>query len=322
MTVAARDTVNAMTVDVEDYFQVSAFDDLVPRASWPSMESRVVGNTERLLTLLAEAGTHATFFVVGWVAERYPRLVASIAAQGHEIASHSYWHRLVYQLSPGEFRDDLRRSREVLQAAAGQPVVGYRAPSYSITPRSLWALDVLVEEGFRYDASIYPIRHDRYGLPGSPRQPYRIVRPAGEIVEIPGATVRLGRINLPVGGGGYFRILPYAWTRWGLARINVAERRGAVFYIHPWEIDPGQPRMPVGTVTRFRHYRNLAATEGRLRRLLADFRFTTLAAWLAAQHGDVPVAAGFPASAELSMPAPGGTVAASGVTGGSAGEWS
>jgi polysaccharide deacetylase family protein (PEP-CTERM system associated) len=267
---------NAMTVDVEDYFQVSAFEPVVPRTEWVSMESRVVRNTERILDLLAEADARGTFFVLGWVAERFPRLVSQIVARGHEIASHSHWHQLVYAQTPGEFRADLRRAKQALEDAAGVSVTGYRAPSYSITKRSLWALDVLIEEGFRYDASIFPIHHDRYGIPGSPRHPYRVVRPAGEIVEVPGATVRLGPVNLPVGGGGYFRMLPYAWTRWGFTRINADERRGAVFYLHPWEVDPDQPRIAAGRLSRFRHYRNLSQTEARMVRLLADFRFTTL----------------------------------------------
>jgi polysaccharide deacetylase family protein (PEP-CTERM system associated) len=268
--------VNAMTVDVEDYFQVSAFDAVVPRSAWGSMESRVVRNTERLLTLLAEAGARGTFFVLGWVAERQPALVRAIAAAGHEIASHGYGHRLVYDLEPAAFREDVRRSKDLLESAAGTAVHGYRAPSYSVTTRSLWALDVLIEEGFRYDASIFPIHHDRYGIPDSPRHPYRVTRTAGEILEAPGSTVRLGRLNLPVAGGGYFRILPYWWTRWGIARLNAQEQRPAIFYIHPWEIDPGQPRIAAGRVSRFRHYCNLARAEERLRRLLADFRFAPM----------------------------------------------
>jgi len=189
--------VNAMTIDVEDYFHVSVFDGLVPRHRWEQMESRVVANTERLLELFSESRLRATFFVLGWVAERHPRLVRSIAAAGHEIASHGYAHRLVYDLTPRQFRDDIRRSKDLLEAEASCPVVGYRAPSYSITPRSLWALDVLIEEGFLYDSSIFPIHHDRYGIPISPRHPYVLQR-AGALVEAPGSTVRWGTMNLPV----------------------------------------------------------------------------------------------------------------------------
>lgn len=268
--------VNAMSIDVEDYFQVSAFDDVVARSAWGGMESRVVENTGRLLDVFAEFGVRATFFVLGWVGERHPALLRRIAAEGHEIASHGYGHELVYRQTPDAFRADVRRARAVLEDQAGRPVVGYRAPSYSITERSLWALDVLVEEGCEFDSSIFPVRHDRYGIPGSPRHPYLIARPAGSLIELPPATVVWGGANLPVAGGGYFRLLPYTFTRWGFTRINESERQPAVFYLHPWEIDPDQPRLPVGAITGFRHYRNLDRTESRLRRLLTDFAFDTV----------------------------------------------
>lgn len=268
--------VNAMTVDVEDYFHVSVFDGIVPRHQWDGLDSRVCRNTQRLLTIFEHAGVHATFFVLGWVAERFPALVRDIAAAGHEIASHGHGHRLVYDLTRTAFRDDVRRSKDLLEAASGAPVYGYRAPSYSVTDRSLWALDVLIEEGFRYDASIFPIRHDRYGIPASPRHPY-VVQREYSLVEAPASTVRCGPFNLPVAGGGYFRILPYAWTRWGISRLNQAEREPAIFYLHPWEIDPDQPRLPTTALGRFRHYRNLSKTESRLRALLAEFRFSTMA---------------------------------------------
>jgi polysaccharide deacetylase family protein (PEP-CTERM system associated) len=267
---------NAMTIDVEDYFHVSVFDGLVPRQQWSTLESRVEGNTERLLTVFDEYGVTATFFVLGWVAERHPRLVTRIADAGHEVASHGYGHRLVYDQTPGAFREDVRRAKGLLEEACGRKVRGYRAPSYSIVPRSLWALDILIEEGHEYDASIFPIRHDRYGIPVSARQPYVISRPGGRLMEAPGSTIRWGRMNLPVAGGGYFRILPYAWTRWGISRVNTQERRPVVFYLHPWEIDDKQPRLPAGLVSRFRHYRNLHETEPRLRRLLQDFSWTSL----------------------------------------------
>jgi polysaccharide deacetylase family protein (PEP-CTERM system associated) len=271
---------NAMSVDVEDYFHVSVFDGIVPRSQWASMESRVCANTRRLLDLFNEFGVRSTFFVLGWVAEQHPALVREIAERGHEIASHGYAHRLIYDQTPTAFREDVRRAKHVLEQAAGCSVEGYRAPSYSVTPRSLWALDILIEEGYRYDSSIFPIRHDRYGIPVSPREPFAIQRPQGTLMEVPGSTVRVGPLNLPIAGGGYFRILPYAWTRWGIARLNTTEQQAAVFYIHPWEIDPDQPRLSAGLVSRFRHYRNLAQTMVRLRALLTDFRFGTVASLL------------------------------------------
>jgi polysaccharide deacetylase family protein (PEP-CTERM system associated) len=273
-------TVNAMTVDVEDYFQVSAFEGAVLRTSWDAHESRVCRNTERLLDLFAAANVRATFFVLGWVAERFPGLVRRIVSGGHELASHGYEHRLVYSQTPREFRGDLRRARIALEQAGGCPVLGYRAPSYSIVRESLWALDVLVEEGYSYDSSIYPIRHDRYGIPDWPREVRRVERAGGSIWELPGSTLRVAGANLPIGGGGYFRLLPYGWTRHGIARLNAANQP-AIFYLHPWEIDPEQPRIPVGRLSTFRHYRNLAETEPRLRRLLGEFPFGTVSDVLA-----------------------------------------
>jgi polysaccharide deacetylase family protein (PEP-CTERM system associated) len=268
---------NALTVDVEDYYQVSAFERVVARDRWHEYESRVAANTDRLLGIFADAGVRATFFVLGWVAERDPAIVRRIAAAGHEVASHGYGHRLVYDQSPAEFREDVRRAKDVLQVAIGRPAVGYRAPSFSIVERSLWALDVLIEEGFAYDASIFPIRHDRYGIPNAPRQPHWVRRKGGRILEIPGTTVRYLGTNFPVAGGGYFRLLPYWWTKQGIARVNVTEGRPAVFYLHPWEVDPAQPRLRASLLSRFRHYRNLGETERRLRRLLVDFRFGPIA---------------------------------------------
>jgi polysaccharide deacetylase family protein (PEP-CTERM system associated) len=290
-------TVNAMTVDVEDYFHVSVFDGVVPRMQWETLESRVERNTDRLLALFAECGIRGTFFVLGWVAERHPQLVARIAAAGHEIASHGFAHRLVYDLTPTMFREDIRRSKQVLEDAAGVRVEGYRAPSYSVTPRSLWALDVLIDEGFQYDASIFPIHHDRYGIPLSPRHPYRLQRRRGSIMEAPASTMRWGLLNFPVAGGGYFRILPYAWTQWGIARINAGEGRPAIFYLHPWEIDPEQPRLPAGALSRFRHYRNLHKTEARLRRLLNDFAFAPIRSVL-----EDPVASTAPVGEAAALP--------------------
>jgi polysaccharide deacetylase family protein (PEP-CTERM system associated) len=273
--------VNVMSVDVEDYFHVSTFARTVERASWDRMESRVVANTKRLLELFQEFQVHGTFFILGWVAERHPALVRDIAAGGHEIASHGYGHQLIYEQTADVFREDVRRAKHMLEDAAGVEVQGYRAPSFSVTCRSLWALDILIEEGYRYDASIFPIRHDRYGIPSSPRHPYVIRDGAGEITEVPGSTVRLGTMNVPVAGGGYFRIFPYAWTRWGIARLNRREGRAAVFYIHPWEIDPQQPPLPASRLGRFRHYRNLDLTYDRLRALLSQFAFGPMTSLLA-----------------------------------------
>lgn len=266
-----------MTVDVEDYFQVSAFEAVIGRNTWERYERRVVANTTRLLELFGAAGVRATFFVLGWVAEREPALLRAIAAAGHELASHGHEHRLVYEQSPAAFREDLRRARLAIEQAAGVQVRGYRAPSFSVTPRSRWALDVLAEEGYAYDASIFPIRHDRYGWPEAPRHPHAIGGLAGRLIEAPGTTVRLGPLSLPAAGGGYFRLFPYAWTRWAIARVNGQERQPAIVYLHPWEIDPGQPRVAAGRGSRFRHYVNLHRTEPRLRRLLGDFRFGALA---------------------------------------------
>ena len=272
--------VNAMTVDVEDYFQVSAFDDVVDRADWERMESRVERNTRRLLDLFDEFDVRATFFVLGWIGERHPSLVREIHDRGHEVASHGYGHGLVYTQTPEAFRHDVRRARRILEDATGQAVVGYRAPSYSITARSLWALDVLVDEGYEYDSSIFPIRHDRYGMPDAPRHRHVRHTPAGPIVELPPATVRTLGMNLPAAGGGYLRLLPYGWTRRALTRLNERERQPAVFYVHPWEIDPDQPRLPARGLSRFRHYRNLHLTEPRLRSLLGSFRFAPARAML------------------------------------------
>lgn len=286
---AAATVVNAMTVDVEDYFQVSVFEGIAPRHQWDRFESRVCANTERLLSLFAESGVKATFFVLGWIAERHRGLVRLIADGGHEIASHGYAHRLVYDLTKVTFREDIRRAKSILEETSGREVLGYRAPSYSITPRSLWALDILIEEGFRYDASIFPIHHDRYGIPVSPRHPYVVDRSVGSLIEAPASTIRVGPVNLPIGGGGYFRLLPYAWTQWGLRQINGIERRPCIFYLHPWEVDPEQPRLRCPWLGRVRHYRNLHRTEPRLRRLLGEFSFAPMCQIL---HASVEVPRG------------------------------
>jgi polysaccharide deacetylase family protein (PEP-CTERM system associated) len=291
--------VNAMSVDVEDYFHVSAFDGFVPRDRWEELESRVCVNTERLLAIFEETQVRSTFFVLGWVAERHPDLVRRIASLGHEIASHGYGHRLVYDLTHERFRDDVRRAKAILESASGVAVSGYRAPSYSVTPRSLWALDILIEEGYRYDASIFPIHHDRYGIPVSSRHPYMLDRAGGSLMEVPASTISWGPLNLPIAGGGYFRILPYGWTRWAIARLNRVEQMPAIFYLHPWEIDPEQPRLESSMLGRFRHYRNLHETESRLRRLLRDFRFSTVATALQKQQ---PAASVSPDSRAVPLP--------------------
>jgi len=267
---------NALTVDVEDYFHVSALAPSIDRGSWGSRESRVVGNTHRLLDLFGQFGVRGTFFVLGWVAERHPRLVKDIAGAGHEVACHGFSHRLVYEQSPEEFREETLRSKRLLEDTMGAAVLGYRAASYSIVRRSLWALDILAEAGFAYDSSIFPVHHDRYGIPDAERSPHRMATPGGRwIVEWPLAVASVLGFRLPVAGGGYFRLLPYALSRWGLASINRRDRRPFIFYLHPWEIDPGQPRVRVCWLSRFRHYTNLDKCEARLRRLLGDFRFGT-----------------------------------------------
>jgi polysaccharide deacetylase family protein (PEP-CTERM system associated) len=267
---------NALTVDVEDYFHVAALAPSIDRDSWSSRESRVVGNTQKLLSLFEEFDVRGTFFVLGWVAERYPQLVRDIAAQGHEIACHGFSHRLVYEQSPEEFYEETLRAKKLLEDITGSAIAGYRAASYSIVRESLWALDILVKLGFVYDSSIFPVRHDRYGIPNAERAPHRMSTPEERsIVEWPLSTASILGFRLPVAGGGYFRLLPYQLTRWGLASINRRELRPFIFYLHPWEIDPGQPRVSASRLSRLRHYTNLEKCEERLRRLLGAFQFGT-----------------------------------------------
>jgi polysaccharide deacetylase family protein (PEP-CTERM system associated) len=262
---------NALTVDVEDYFQVSAMAPHIARDSWGAQPCRVERNVQRLLALFSQHRAYATFFTLGWVAERYPQLVRDIVAGGHELASHGYGHLRASEQSQSDFAQDVRRAKALLEDIAGQPVQGYRAPSFSIGHGNAWAFDVLLESGYRYSSSIYPVQHDHYGMPDSPRFPYE-VRPG--LLEIPVATTRMFGRNLPAGGGGYFRLAPYKLSRWALRRINSIDRRPAMFYLHPWEIDPGQPRVPgISLKTRFRHYINLDRTESRLGNLLRDFRW-------------------------------------------------
>lgn len=262
---------NALTVDVEDYFQVSALAPHIDRSSWDQRPCRVERNVQRLLALFAERGAKATFFTLGWVAERYPQLVRDIVAGGHELASHGYGHLRASEQSAEQFRDDIVRAKQLLEDIAAKPVIGYRAPSFSIGAANPWAFDVLLASGYRYSSSVYPVQHDHYGMPDAPRFPY--AARAG-LVEIPITTTRLFGRNLPAGGGGYFRLAPYALSRWALRRVNRIDERPAIFYFHPWEIDPGQPRVPGTSLkTRFRHYVNLDKTEPRLGRLLSDFRW-------------------------------------------------
>ena len=263
---------NALTFDVEDYFQVAALASAVERSSWASMPRRVDQNTNVLLEILASSNTRATFFFLGWVAEREPQLGRRVADAGHEIACHGYSHRLVYEQTLADFREETLRSKTLLEDQAQAPVLGYRAASYSITRRSLWALDTLIEAGFVYDSSIFPVRHDIYGIPEAPRAPHLIRRDGGRLVEFPPSTVQLPGARLPVAGGGYFRIFPCGVTRWAVRRVN-AEGLPFIFYLHPWEVDPGQPRVKVGWRSRFRHYTNLDHCEARLRRLLGEFQF-------------------------------------------------
>jgi polysaccharide deacetylase family protein (PEP-CTERM system associated) len=263
---------NAMTVDVEDYFQVSAFEAHIRRDAWAGMESRVERNVDRILTLFANAGVTATFFTLGWVAERNARMVRRIAEAGHEIASHGYAHRRASEQTMQEFSRDIVLSKAILEDACGQCVSGYRAPSFSIGSSNLWALQALEAAGYRYSSSIYPIRHDHYGMPDAPRFPFRFRN--SSLLEIPISTAQLMRQKLPAGGGGYFRLLPYVLSRSLIRRVNEADGKPAVFYFHPWEIDPGQPRQHQAPLkARFRHYLNLHRTEPRLRALLRDFRW-------------------------------------------------
>jgi len=262
-------TVNALTIDVEDYFQVSAFAPFIARSEWARRECRVERNVERILALLQVHRTKATFFTLGWIAERYPQLVRQIVAQGHELASHGYGHERATDLNESAFFADIDRARQLLQEVGGVVVQGYRAPSFSIGAGNLWAFDSLARAGYRYSSSIYPIRHDHYGMPDAPRFAHQA---RAGVLEIPATTLRLGGRNFPSSGGGYFRLLPYALSRWMLRRVNQRDGQPAVFYFHPWEIDAGQPRVAgIDAKTRFRHYVNIDRMPGRLERLLGDF---------------------------------------------------
>lgn len=273
---------NAFTVDVEDFYQVSAFEREIPRETWSDFESRVERSALRMLELLAAHDVHATFFILGWTAQQHPQLVQAIADAGHEVGSHSFWHRLVYSQTPDEFRADLRQSRDVLEQIVGRPVTTYRAPSFSITGKSLWAREILVEEGFTCDSSVFPVHHDRYGIPGAQRFCHRIETSAGHLWEFPPSVMRIRNWNLPVAGGGYFRLYPRWLTSAAVRHVN---RQGQpfMFYVHPWEIDDRQPKLTAGTrLSRWRHRVNLRHTWHKLDELLHQFSWSTMSAALAA----------------------------------------
>jgi polysaccharide deacetylase family protein (PEP-CTERM system associated) len=264
---------NSITVDVEDYFQTEAMAAAIAREHWEFMPTRIEKNTQRMFELFGSHGVRGTFFFLGWVAERFPSLVRQAVKCGHEIGCHSYWHRLVYRLSPAEFREDTRRSKQVLEDISGANVFGYRAPSFSLIKGTEWAHEILGELGFAYDSSVCPIKHDLYGNAAAPRTPHRI---ATGLLELPVATLAIAGSNFPVGGGGYLRILPYAYTRWGLTRLNKKENFRAIVYLHPWEIDPEQPRIRASFRSRFRQYTCLSTTTRKLQRLLKSFRFAPI----------------------------------------------
>lgn len=282
---AADGIVNAISVDVEDYFHPTEVAPAAPVHQWETMPRRVEEATARILEVFAAHGVCGTFFMLGWVAERHPALVRRIVREGHEIGCHSYWHRLVYHLTPAEFREDTGRACAVIADACGVRPRAYRAPSYSITRECWWALEVLAELGFTHDSSIYPIVHDRYGVPGFDRHAGRVETPSGPLMEVPVATVLLnGGHAAPVGGGGYLRLLPYRYTSAGLRRVNHVERRAACLYLHPWELDPGQPRLARGAIARWRTYWGLGGMEAKLRRLLTEFAFAPIGGVFAGQE--------------------------------------
>lgn len=267
---------NAMTVDVEDYFQVSAFESHISKNQWDTLPHRVEKNTNQVLDIFEKHGVKATFFTLGWVAERYPDLVKRIVNDGHELACHGYEHIRVTQQTPEQFRDDISKTKKILENLGGCEVKGYRAASYSICKENLWALDILQEEGFKYSSSIYPVKHDLYGIPDAPRFMYEPIKNSS-FKEIPITTLRFGNKNIPCGGGGFFRFYPYAFSKWAFERVNNQENQAGLFYFHPWEIDPEQPRQKgLSLKTQFRHYLNLNRMENRLEQLLSDFEWNTM----------------------------------------------
>ncbi len=278
---------NAMTVDVEDYFQVSAFESYIKKSDWDVCEHRVEQNTRKILKIFAEHNIKATFFTLGWVAERYPELIKSIVAEGHELACHGYEHIRVTEQTPEQFRLDIRKSKSILENISGTSVIGYRAASYSINKQNLWAHEILEEEGFRYSSSIYPVKHDLYGIPDAPRFCYKPLQNKN-FIEVPITTLPFLNKNLPCGGGGFFRFYPYFFSKLAIDRINSAEQKAAIFYFHPWEIDPNQPKQSgLSFKTQFRHYLNLTRMEARLKKLIHDFEWNTMEnVFLDAQNPD------------------------------------
>ncbi|HEY2378003.1 MAG TPA: XrtA system polysaccharide deacetylase [Gemmatimonadaceae bacterium] len=281
-------TAHIFTVDVEEYFQVHAFEGVIRRTEWQDLPSRVARNVDSVLELLSEHGASATFFILGWVADRHPHVVRRIAEAGHEVASHGWWHYRVTSLEPEEFREDIRASKSLLEDICGRPVTGYRAPSFSITPDSQFALDVLLEEGYVYDSSIFPIRRSNYGWPGAPPIPHLLHCASGTLIEFPLATSLWGSFRIPAAGGGYFRQFPYSIVQRAFREHDTQGVPG-VFYIHPWELDAEQPRVRVGPLSQLRHYRGLKGTQARLDRLLREFRFTSIAARLAEGHSRLQI---------------------------------
>ena len=266
-----------MTVDVEDYFHVQAFAGAIGRADWELYPSRVERNTLRLLEIFAQSQVRATFFVLGWVAERFPGLVQAILSAGHLVGCHGYWHRVIYEGDEMDFRNDVQRARKIIEDITGTKVTSFRAPSYSITAETLWAFEVLGEEGFEYDSSIFPVVHDNYGIPGAPRFPHiKRLECGRQISEFPPSTLRFLGNNIPVAGGGYLRLFPYKLTAWAIHHLNEIERQPAMVYLHPWEIDPDQPRIPASWLSRFRHYNNLDSTETKCQKLLDDFSWAPM----------------------------------------------
>jgi len=272
-----KEITNALSVDVEDYFQVSAFANNISPDEWGTCESRVQANTRKILDLFDQYNYKATFFVLGWVAQRYPDIVTDIYNRGHEVACHGYSHQLIYNQTPEVFKEETVKAKRILEDIIQDAVYGYRAASYSITRESMWALDILADAGFTYDSSIYPVHHDRYGIPGAESKPHILTTPSGlKLVEFPISTKKYFGYSLPVGGGGYFRLYPYGFTKMSLRSINKNQSRPFVFYLHPWEVDPDQPKITTNWLSRFRHYNNLGKCEQRLRMLLNDFKFSTV----------------------------------------------
>lgn len=267
---------NAITIDLEDYYQVTAFDHIIDKCNWETMESRVQQNLEKVLSILDEYKIKATFFALGWIAERHPISIRTIFNEGHEVASHGYNHEIINHLSKESFKEDITKTKKILEDITGCKVKGYRAPTFSINNSSFWALNILCQQGYSYDSSIFPIIHDRYGMPHAKRFPHIIKLSGVGIKEFPPSTIKFFHWNFPIAGGGYLRLLPIKFIEWGIKRINEIEKQPAIIYIHPWEFDPAQPRIPTSRLSRFRHYVNLDSTENKLRHLIKNFKFTTL----------------------------------------------